>query len=129
VLLGVAGAATVSMARVAPAKQVLPLMVPYLAWMSFAGALNYNLLANNPNVGQLPAARARGWGCSGRSCPTLLHRGPPRMHELHRLKLACECWPAAAGAGRRQGGAGREAGGGQEGRVRRGSSERAAVAS
>ncbi|KXZ50750.1 hypothetical protein GPECTOR_15g435 [Gonium pectorale] len=47
-LLGLATAATVEMTKVSSAAVQLPLMVPYLVWVSYATALNANIWANNP---------------------------------------------------------------------------------
>ncbi|EFJ51204.1 hypothetical protein VOLCADRAFT_88041, partial [Volvox carteri f. nagariensis] len=48
-LLGVATAATVAMARATSPAVQLPLMVPYLVWVSYATALNANICLNNPS--------------------------------------------------------------------------------
>mmetsp|Transcript_40757 Transcript_40757/g.121581 ORF Transcript_40757/g.121581 Transcript_40757/m.121581 type:complete len:181 (-) Transcript_40757:415-957(-) len=48
--LGVAAAATVAMSKVAPASQILPLMVPYLGWMAFATALAGKIALDNPKA-------------------------------------------------------------------------------
>lgn len=52
-VLGVATAATVTMAQDHKPNVILPLMVPYLAWVAFATALNAELLRENPEVGRL----------------------------------------------------------------------------
>ncbi|GLC58176.1 hypothetical protein PLESTB_001327400 [Pleodorina starrii] len=48
-LLGLATAATVAMTRATSAAKQLPLMVPYLVWVSYATALNANICINNPS--------------------------------------------------------------------------------
>ncbi|GIL66516.1 hypothetical protein Vafri_19976, partial [Volvox africanus] len=48
-LLGVATAATVFMSRAGSPAVQLPLMVPYLLWVSYATALNANIYLNNPS--------------------------------------------------------------------------------
>ncbi|GIM05829.1 hypothetical protein Vretimale_10209 [Volvox reticuliferus] len=48
-LLGVATAATVSMSLATSPAVQLPLMVPYLLWVSYATALNANICMNNPS--------------------------------------------------------------------------------
>jgi tryptophan-rich sensory protein len=53
-LLGLATAATVQMAKKKPAV-VWPLMGPYLCWLTFATALNAEILRLNPDVS------GRGW--------------------------------------------------------------------
>ncbi|KAG2424767.1 hypothetical protein HXX76_014191 [Chlamydomonas incerta] len=47
-LLGLATAATVTMARASSAAVQLPLMVPYLVWVSYATALNAKICIDNP---------------------------------------------------------------------------------
>lgn len=49
-MLGVAAAATVSMAKTAGPAKILPLMVPYVAFIGFATALTYNIHKNNPQA-------------------------------------------------------------------------------
>ncbi|PNW69694.1 hypothetical protein CHLRE_24g755497v5 [Chlamydomonas reinhardtii] len=48
-LLGLATAATVTMARASSAAVQLPLMVPYLVWVSYATALNAKICLDNPS--------------------------------------------------------------------------------
>ncbi|GFR49989.1 hypothetical protein Agub_g12135 [Astrephomene gubernaculifera] len=48
-LLGLATAATVFMSRASSPAVQLPLMVPYLVWVSYATALNANIWATNPS--------------------------------------------------------------------------------
>ncbi len=47
-LLGLATAATVTMSRATSSAVQLPLMLPYLVWVSYATALNANICLNNP---------------------------------------------------------------------------------
>eukprot|EP00195_Chlamydomonas_chlamydogama_P006433 CAMPEP_0202899828 /NCGR_PEP_ID=MMETSP1392-20130828/8745_1 /ASSEMBLY_ACC=CAM_ASM_000868 /TAXON_ID=225041 /ORGANISM="Chlamydomonas chlamydogama, Strain SAG 11-48b" /LENGTH=192 /DNA_ID=CAMNT_0049586103 /DNA_START=60 /DNA_END=638 /DNA_ORIENTATION=+ len=49
-MLGVATAATVTMARAASPEQILPLMVPYLGWIAFATALSAKIHQLNPEA-------------------------------------------------------------------------------
>ncbi|KAG2424756.1 hypothetical protein HYH02_015138 [Chlamydomonas schloesseri] len=48
-LLGLATAATVTMTRASSAAVQLPLMVPYLVWVSYATALNAKICWDNPS--------------------------------------------------------------------------------
>jgi tryptophan-rich sensory protein len=57
-IIGVATAATVSMSKVAGANKVLPLMLPYLGWMTFATALAANIAINNPEAHKIDASQA-----------------------------------------------------------------------
>jgi translocator protein len=49
-MLGFGVAATVAMGKAAGNNAILPLMAPYLAWVTFATALNGELLRLNPDV-------------------------------------------------------------------------------
>lgn len=53
-MVGMTAAATVTMSRVAGNKVVLPLMLPYLGWISFATALNFRLMQLNPDAHKTP---------------------------------------------------------------------------
>ncbi|KAG1667782.1 hypothetical protein FOA52_010819 [Chlamydomonas sp. UWO 241] len=57
--LGVAVAATIEMAKVAPPGAVLPLMVPYLGWMAFATVLAGKIAHDNPNAHLVDASPAK----------------------------------------------------------------------
>jgi tryptophan-rich sensory protein len=47
-LYGAAGAATYAMSRINPTAGLI--MLPYMAWLSLATALNYSLWKNNPAI-------------------------------------------------------------------------------
>lgn len=68
-MLGFGVAATMAMAKAAGGKTIVPLMAPYLAWVSFATVLNGELLRLNPDVSHwsLVAARVRSEGDMKRS--------------------------------------------------------------
>ena len=55
-MLGMAGAATVEMSKVAGKAKILPLMVPYLAWTSFAACLSARIAQLNPNAHLIDAS-------------------------------------------------------------------------
>jgi tryptophan-rich sensory protein len=47
-MYGAAGAATYAMSRINPTAGLI--MLPYMAWLSLATALNYSLWKNNPAI-------------------------------------------------------------------------------
>jgi len=47
-LYAAAGAASVAMAKISPTAGLF--MVPYMAWLSLATALNFSLWRNNPSA-------------------------------------------------------------------------------
>lgn len=49
-MVGVATIATVAMSQATSPAKVVPLMAPYLAWITFATALSYNIWKNNPEA-------------------------------------------------------------------------------
>jgi benzodiazapine receptor len=58
-MLGVASAATVEMSKVAGKAKILPLMVPYLMWTSFAACLSAKIAQLNPNAHLIDASPAK----------------------------------------------------------------------
>lgn len=63
-LLGVLGATIVEFHKVSPTASYL--LLPYLAWSSYATALTANIYQNNPGVNLPPTAysgRISGWEC------------------------------------------------------------------
>lgn len=63
-MLGVATAASVKMAKEQP-KVVWPLMAPYLCWVTFATALNVELLRLNPDVSKPARCMCACCACCG----------------------------------------------------------------
>lgn len=71
-MLGVATAATVEMSKVVGKAKILPLMVPYLCWTSFAACLSARIAQLNPKAhlidGSVPSDKpaAAGEGAKGK---------------------------------------------------------------
>jgi benzodiazapine receptor len=80
-MLGFGVAATMAMAKAAGNKTIVPLMAPYLAWVSFATVLNGELLRLNPDV-----------SCGGLCRPrrSVSSQGPPL------LRFFCGVCPSLA---------------------------------
>jgi hypothetical protein len=86
------------MARVAPAKQVVPLLAPYLVWLTYASALNYDIMKKNPDVGGSGLAGAGSSGLGVLRCGSVVARAaawgavmravPNCMLHVH---VACMC--------------------------------------
>lgn len=52
-MVGLATAATVTMSRAAGSGKILPLMIPYLTWITFATALSAKIWLDNPDADKL----------------------------------------------------------------------------